>query len=139
MFSVQVLNRDLDSDYDLDIESCADWQAIVALAVKTVVEAGHQLKFEAKDSLEYEISLSFVEDEEIQSLNSNFRDKDKPTDVLSFNAEILTTELEGEAIPFGDIIICPQVALKQSVEYGYSFKRELVFLFIHGVLPSFGF
>jgi len=78
-----------------------------------------------------EISISFVSADEIQSLNKQYRQKDAPTDVLSFpaNADILG----------GDIIICPEIAQKQADAYGHSLDREMAFLTAHGLLHLQGY
>lgn len=87
-----------------------------------------------------EISISFVDRDEIKSLNYEYRDMDEVTDVLSFplsNPE----EWKDDGIPtaLGDIIICMDVAREQALEYGHSFERELGFLAIHGLLHLAGY
>lgn len=89
-----------------------------------------------------EVAVSFVSEEEIQSINKAYRDKDSVTDVISFALE------EGEDEDFempdaprvlGDIIICVKRAEEQSEEYGHSFERELGFLTVHGLLHILGY
>ncbi|WP_414042897.1 rRNA maturation RNase YbeY [Macrococcus animalis] len=89
-----------------------------------------------------EVAVSFVSEEEIQSINKAYRDKDSVTDVISFALE------EGEDEDFempdaprvlGDIIICVKRAEEQSEEYGHSFERELGFLTVHGLLHLLGY
>lgn len=89
---------------------------------------------------EAEVSVVFVDDLYIQSLNSAYRGIDSPTDVLSF------AMLEGEAIPgqeeeliLGDVVVSLQAAQRQSVEYGHSFRREVAYLTVHGVLHLLGY
>jgi probable rRNA maturation factor len=93
-----------------------------------------------------EVALSFVTDEEIQQLNKQYRNLDRPTDVLSFamqemgedELEIIY-EAEAELVPLGDIIISIPRAIAQSEEYGHSVEREIGFLFIHGFLHLIGY
>jgi len=87
-----------------------------------------------------EVSVSFVDKEEIQVLNRDYRAIDEPTDVLSFlfsNPD----EWQDDDIPtaLGDIIICADVAQEQADEYGHSFERELGFLIVHGLLHLSGY
>jgi probable rRNA maturation factor len=83
-----------------------------------------------------EVSLAFVGEQAIRTLNRKFMKKDKPTDVLSFPL--------GEKGPdgkfyLGDIIIAVPVAVRQAREKGHSLDRELRLLAIHGFLHLLGF
>ncbi|MHD0397585.1 rRNA maturation RNase YbeY [Staphylococcus simulans] len=88
-----------------------------------------------------ELSVTFVDKDEIQQINRDYRDKDKVTDVISFALEEDEPEIEGLDIPrvLGDIIICADVAKEQAKEYGHSFERELGFLSLHGFLHLLGY
>lgn len=100
-----------------------------------------------------EVALTFVDDEEIHRLNKEFRNIDRPTDVLSFamresvgeEPEITyEVETEDEVGPefdemLGDIIISVPRAIAQSEDYGHSVERELGFLFVHGFLHLLGY
>jgi probable rRNA maturation factor len=77
------------------------------------------------------ISLAFVSKEEIRKLNKEFRRKDKPTDVLSF-------DLKEEGY-LGEIIICPEVVKNNAKKYGVSEKSEIIKVFIHGILHLCGY
>ncbi|WP_368900652.1 rRNA maturation RNase YbeY [Oceanobacillus oncorhynchi] len=99
---------------------------------------------EEKTAAEAEISISFVDNEQIQVINRDYRDKDKPTDVISFAMqEMEDEELEivGEGLPvvLGDIIISIDKAKEQAEEYNHSFERELAFLALHGFLHLLGY
>jgi len=98
----------------------------------------------------YEVSISFVNDEEIQDLNKEYRGIDNATDVLSFPMMEFEDEDEnietGEAfeyieeeLPLGDIVISMDRAKAQAEEYGHSFERELAFLLVHGMLHLLGY
>jgi len=88
----------------------------------------------------WEISISIVDKAEIQEINKEYRDKNEPTDVLSFPLSN-PDEWEDNGIPIalGDIIICTEIAQEQADEYGHSFERELGFLAIHGLLHLAGY
>lgn len=93
---------------------------------------------------EAEISVNFVDNKEIQILNRNYRQKDTPTDVISFamqeegEGEI---RVIGEEIPvvLGDIVISVDKAKEQAEEYQHSLERELGFLALHGFLHLLGY
>lgn len=85
---------------------------------------------------EAEISLSFVGERAIQTLNRKFMKKNKPTDVLSFPL--------GEKAPdgryyLGDIVVAVPVAFRQARGKGHSLDRELRLLAIHGFLHLLGY
>ncbi len=95
------------------------------------------------------LSLNFVSDKQIQTLNKKFRNIDRATDVLSFpNLEKKSTqhlvdfenEREENGVLFlGDIVICKKIAYAQAKEYGHSKKREVCYLALHGLLHLLGF
>ncbi|MFA5659640.1 MAG: rRNA maturation RNase YbeY, partial [Oscillospiraceae bacterium] len=78
-----------------------------------------------------EISVSFVDNEQIRELNKSYRNVDNSTDVLSFPlGENGVYDLNNEtgAYLLGDIVISLETALKQSHIYGHSLEREIGFL-----------
>lgn len=79
----------------------------------------------------YEISLLITDDETIHQLNKEYRQKDKPTDVLSFPME--------DEVMLGDIVISLDTAKKQAQEREIGLDREIAFLFIHGLLHLLGY
>ncbi len=89
-----------------------------------------------------EVSVSFVDNEEIHKLNLEYRGKDKPTDVLSFpmwEGEDAIGDTDGEAVLLGDIILSVEKAYAQAEEYGHSIDRELAFLSVHSTLHLLGY
>ncbi|KXG11323.1 Endoribonuclease YbeY [Anoxybacillus sp. P3H1B] len=93
---------------------------------------------------EAEVSISFVDNEQIRMINREYRGKDQPTDVISFALEEMgegETEIIGLDAPpvLGDIIISVPKAQEQAKEYGHSFMRELGFLAVHGFLHLLGY
>ncbi len=95
--------------------------------------------------LSSELSVSFVDLEEIHELNRQYRGVDRPTDVLSFpmyeRGGIPSEEdlEEGESIELGDVVICTDKAREQAEEYGHSYERELMYLFVHSVFHLLGY
>ncbi|MGM9987896.1 MAG: rRNA maturation RNase YbeY [Bacillaceae bacterium] len=93
---------------------------------------------------EAELSITFVDNDRIQEINRDYRNKDVPTDVISFALEEMgEDEMEYEkgevARMLGDIIISIPRAKEQAEEYGHSFERELGFLAVHGFLHLLGY
>lgn len=111
-----------------------------------------QLAGEAEGLTDAQVDLTFVDDEEIHRLNREYRNIDRPTDVLSFAMQedgegepdiVFEVESDEEEDPFsgmlGDIVISVETAQRQSEEYGHSLEREIGFLFVHGFLHLIGF
>ena len=110
------------------------------LIKKSVAEALKQESF----AYPAEVSVSFVDNESIHKLNLEYREKDKPTDVLSFpmweKEELCDgSALDGHAVTLGDIIISAEKAQAQAQEYGHSIEREICFLSVHSVLHLLGY
>ena len=92
-----------------------------------------------------EVSITFVTNEAIHEINRQYRDKDQPTDVISFALEEMGDDevqiIGGEGMPrvLGDIIISTDRTREQATEYGHTFERELGFLAVHGFLHLLGY
>lgn len=96
-----------------------------------------------------EMSVTFMNNDEIQVINREYRGKDAPTDVISFafeeegkgEIEIFFDEENALDLPrtLGDIMISVERAKEQASEYGHSFDRELGFLALHGFLHINGY
>ena len=78
-----------------------------------------------------ELTVVFTDDSRIQSLNKKYRDKDYPTDVLSFP--------DDDPRYLGDIVISLEKALRQAKEYGHTLNDEVAFLVCHGFLHLNGY
>lgn len=94
-----------------------------------------------------EISVRFVDNEEIHRLNKQYRDVDAPTDVLSFplgrvdedgNA-LYDVNPETGAKVLGDIVISVERAEEQAKEFEHSLQREMAFLTVHSMLHLLGY
>ncbi|AFK87050.1 MULTISPECIES: rRNA maturation RNase YbeY [Thermoanaerobacterium] len=95
-----------------------------------------------------EVSVSFVDNEEIHKLNKYYRNVDRETDVLSFplvEFEEIYTDIDeedddlDEVQPIGDIVISLEKAKQQAEEYGHSFIREVAYLTAHSMFHLMGY
>lgn len=90
----------------------------------------------AADESGSELSLAFVTDEAIQKLNQQYRNTDKPTDVLSFSMR------EGESVGqnelLGDIVLSIETAVRQAQLMGHSLDDEIDELLFHGLVHLLG-
>jgi probable rRNA maturation factor len=120
------------------------------------------------DTKNIELSIALVDEDEIHALNLEYRGKDSPTDVLSFELDDddfdygepshelefkdgsepnRRTEARTSQAPkpnamvrmLGDVIICPSVAEKQAVDFRQTFEQEMALLLTHGVLHLLGY
>lgn len=90
----------------------------------------------------YELSLTFVGKQRIRTINREYREIDRVTDVISFaflDNEDNIQFSKNVPISLGEIFICCDVAKKQAKAYNHSLKREYSFLFLHGLLHLFGY
>ncbi|WP_028307596.1 rRNA maturation RNase YbeY [Desulfitibacter alkalitolerans] len=86
----------------------------------------------------YEIGVTLVDDDYILKLNSQYRGKDVPTDVLSFPLSD-EDDVNGDTFVVGDVVISVEAAERQAYEYGHSFEREMVYLLVHGIYHILGY
>ena len=91
---------------------------------------------EAEELHDWEISLTICHDDYIRELNLCYREKDEPTDVLSFcqNEGDEVINFPGQQISAGDIIISMDTLARHAAEFGVSEDEELKRVTIHGIL-----
>ncbi|MCM3089130.1 probable rRNA maturation factor [Bhargavaea ginsengi] len=110
------------------------------LVVRLLEHAGKM-----EDVGEAELSVTFMDDESIRSVNRDYREKDRATDVISFaleetvEGEVAVNQPEGMPRLLGDILISTETADRQAEEYGHSREREIGFLALHGFLHLLGY
>lgn len=126
-------------------QNAVEINEILEQTIRDSVEAA--LRFEECD-FDAEVSVTIVDNAEIQEINRENRDIDSPTDVLSFpmlyfdeNGDIIDSEfdMEGDLLILGDIVISAERAAEQAKEYGHSLKREIAFLTVHSMLHLLGY
>lgn len=83
-----------------------------------------------------ELSIAVVDNGEIQELNARYRNRDEPTDVLSFSAE---RRLPAGTEVLGDVVISVEKAEEQARKRGETLEQEMTALLIHGVLHLLGY
>ena len=81
------------------------------------------------------VNVVLVDDESIHQYNRDFRDVDRPTDVLSF----VDGDVDEGQLLMGDIIISVDALRRQAKDYGHTLKREFCFLVVHGYLHLLGY
>ena len=89
-----------------------------------------------------EVSVTFVDNEEIREINRKFRNIDRATDVLSFplfDEDGMDAHVEELDCMLGDIVLSLERAREQAAEFGHSFEREVAFLTVHSVLHLLGY
>ncbi|AGX42105.1 rRNA maturation RNase YbeY [Clostridium saccharobutylicum] len=110
---------------------------------------------EEEVDVECEVSLLFVDNEEIREINNETRSIDRETDVLSFpmleyqdkkvfkqlykNYEFSQSDFDGNELVLGDIVLSLEKALEQSKEFNHSYEREASYLVVHSVLHLLGY
>lgn len=136
------IEKEVDTEFDFDEDAL----------IKQVIEAA--LDFE-ECPYEAEINVILTSNEEIAQINKDYRDIDRPTDVLSFpmvdyiapgdfthldsyDVEDYFNPETGELM-LGDIIISVERVYEQAEKYGHSVQRELGFLVAHSMLHLFGY
>lgn len=93
-----------------------------------------------KESLQNcSFSIIITDNTFIHKLNKEYRNVDRPTDVISFALEDNKDFINGDIRLLGDIYISIDKAKEQAIEYGHSLLRELSFLSIHGLLHLLGY
>ena len=97
-------------------------------------------KVENLEDTELEFSIIIVDNKRIHEINKQYRNIDRPTDVITFALEDDESIINGsDNRMLGDIYISLDRAHEQAKEYGHSFKRELSFLAVHGFYHLLGY
>lgn len=118
--------------------------------IRELINSAVTLCLESEDVIiDWQVSIYFVDNEEIHKINKEQRDIDKPTDVLTFPmAEFENGKLNltpGDIDPdegllmLGDIVVSLEKAEEQAKNYGHSIEREVLFLITHGIFHILGY
>ena len=118
-----------------------DWEA---LAVRATAAAFAQTAYDQlrRRAVTVEISIKLSDDEEVQALNRAYRDKDKPTNVLSFpmleRADLLALPPAGPPELLGDIALALETCTREAAEKGLPLDHHAAHLIVHGLLHLAG-
>jgi probable rRNA maturation factor len=85
-----------------------------------------------------EVSVRVVDEDEMQTLNRDYRDQDKPTNVLSFPAGAVQGLPTGADTSLGDIVVCATVVAREASEQGKPLDDHWGHMLVHGVLHLLG-
>ncbi len=130
------MNNIIDIEYNLDEYKDKIPQSFVEKKIDQILSTFSKS--------ECELSITFVSDKEIQDLNKQWRDKDSPTDILSFvqsdNVEDFDfwPEMEENQI-LGDMVISISAIERNCENFNVSFDEEVERILIHGVLHLLGY
>jgi probable rRNA maturation factor len=120
---VEVIVDDQQTDVEIDAHR---WAALAADALRAEGARG-------------ELTLTFVDRDEIASLNLEHMAVEGPTDVLSFPLDSLEEPIVGEPVLLGDVVVCPAVASEAAPEHAGTLDDELALLVVHGCLHVLGY
>lgn len=114
-----------------------DWENLAVRAAEAVASVEHLL---ANERLE--CSVLFTCDAEVHTLNREWRQRDKPTNVLSFpmleREELLDLEQDGPPAMLGDIALAHETCAREAAEKGVSLEHHAAHLIVHGLLHLAG-
>ena len=136
------INKEINEDFEFDYE-------------KTITSVINEAIDYVKCPYECMVEVDIVYNDEIQALNKEFRDMDKPTDVLSFplvdyqipgnfdfleeSDEFMYFEPESGELMLGNIVLSYDKILGQAEEYSHGIEREMAFLVAHSMFHLFGY
>ena len=130
----------LDIQIAVEAEGWPEEADLEALSAKILDHAADFLEAQGQPfaPMPSEVSLVFTDDAEIQAINSEWRAKDKPTNVLSFPAYPLKPGHKPGPM-LGDIVIARETVEREADELEKSFSDHLTHLMVHGFLHLFGY
>jgi probable rRNA maturation factor len=121
----------VDVQFASQIDSAPASIDIVAWVDRAIDAAGH--------TSAAEISVRVVDATEMQQLNKEFREQDKPTNVLSFPVGVFGGLPQGADVPLGDIVICASVVADEAEQQGKALAHHWAHMIVHGTLHLLGF
>ena len=135
-----MLEVGLDADEEWD--SSTDWNTLARRSAEAAIaeSAFPQL---ATAERTVEISVRLTDDEQVRALNAEWRDKDQPTNVLSFPMadadDLTTTMVDGPELLLGDIVLARGVCAAEAVAKQLPIEQHVAHLIVHGTLHLLGY
>lgn len=115
------------------------WQVSESFIQNIAQEVIKTVSPTANGDFAYSINICLTNNSQVQELNRDYRNKDKPTNVLTFEYQPDEFDMLEEEIQLGDIFIARETVLKEAEEQNKTFEAHLAHLTVHGILHSFGF
>jgi probable rRNA maturation factor len=123
LLDVRVVVADEQSDVAVDVDR---WQQLAAAVI-------------GEGRVRGELTLTFIDRDEMHALNRQHMGVDGPTDVLSFPLDAADAAVPaGVPVLLGDVVVCPVVAAEQAPQHAGTLDDELALLVVHGVLHVLG-
>jgi|TARA_B110000211_G_scaffold38412_1_gene39052 probable rRNA maturation factor len=122
----------------VDYQQAYEADEVMAKAIPSLeqIEAWANAVLVAENTGEQEITVRFTDDEESQTLNHEYRGKDKPTNVLSFPFEV-PPGIEMNLL--GDLVICVPVIMREAEEQDKTPTNHYAHMVVHGILHLLGY
>lgn len=120
-----------------------DWEALATAAVLAAIQRTPQGEW-TTHPVQIEVAVRLTSDDEVQTLNRQYRHKDKPTNVLSFpmvQPDLLDTVTQGfddGEVLLGDIVLAHGVCAREATDKGISVATHATHLIVHGTLHLLG-
>lgn len=133
---------DIAIEADAEWDSSSDWASLArSAATAAIAESAFPQLGQGERAVE--LSIRLTSDEEVHALNSEWRGKDKPTNVLSFpmaeQYELEQSDEDGPTIMLGDLILAHGVCEREAAEKGISVEQHATHLVVHGTLHLLGY
>jgi probable rRNA maturation factor len=127
---------------DAEWDSSTNWVALGQAAARAAL-AESRFPELADAARPVELSIRLTEDEQVRALNSEWRGKDKPTNVLSFpladDADLRSADVPGPELMLGDIVLARGVCGREAAEKAIPLADHAAHLLVHGTLHLLGY
>ncbi|MFZ2996569.1 rRNA maturation RNase YbeY [Sphingobium sp.] len=120
-----------------------DWELLAQRAVVAAITHSPYVAF-VTDAAMYEVAVKLTTDAEVHQLNRDYRDKDKPTNVLSFpmvqsDLLVATANTDDGEVLLGDIVLAEDVCAREAADKGISVADHAAHLIVHGTFHLLGY
>jgi probable rRNA maturation factor len=131
---------EIDIEADEEWDSSTDWSLLVRRAAEAAIA---ESAFPQLTERPVELSVRLTGDDEVRTLNSAWRGKDKPTNVLSFpmaqESELAGATIAEQELLLGDIVLARGVCEREAAAKDIPLERHATHLLVHGTLHLLGY
>ena len=143
MKTLQRTNVDISIEDPAWESACPDYEAVIQKAVDAVFNQSPVALDLLQKGIEPDISIVLADDDTVQTLNRDYRNKDKPTNVLSFAQLDSETGWTAPDRPgpcaLGDLVLAYETVLRESKSENKGFESHFIHLIVHGMLHLLGY